>query len=65
MEYTLHQLEVYRKVAELKSVTRASEALYLTQPAVSIQLKKLQLESDLASIQKTLSNSKSLYRMGY
>ncbi len=42
MEYTLHQLEVYRKVAELKSVTRASEALYLTQPAISIQLKKLQ-----------------------
>lgn len=42
MDYTLHQLEIYKKVAELKSVTRASEALYLTQPAISIQLKKLQ-----------------------
>jgi DNA-binding transcriptional LysR family regulator len=42
MNYTLHQLEIYRKVAELQSVTRASEELYLTQPAISIQLKKLQ-----------------------
>ena len=42
MDYTLHQLEIYKKVAELESVTRASEALYLTQPAISIQLKKLQ-----------------------
>ena len=42
MDYTLHQLEIYKKVAELKSVTRASEALFLTQPAISIQLKKFQ-----------------------
>jgi len=42
MNYTLHQLEIYKKVAELQSVTRASEELYLTQPAISIQLKKLQ-----------------------
>ncbi|MDF1696167.1 MAG: LysR family transcriptional regulator [Saprospiraceae bacterium] len=42
MEYTLHQLEIFKKVAELQSVTRASEALFLTQPAISIQLKKLQ-----------------------
>lgn len=42
MNYTLHQLEIYKKVAELQSVTKASEELYLTQPAISIQLKKLQ-----------------------
>jgi len=42
MDYTLHQLEIYKKVSELKSVTRASEALFLTQPAISIQLKKFQ-----------------------
>lgn len=42
MNYTLHQLEIFLKVSELKSVTKASEALYLTQPAVSIQLKKFQ-----------------------
>ncbi|WP_298754888.1 LysR family transcriptional regulator [uncultured Psychroserpens sp.] len=42
MHYTLHQLEIFYKVAQLKSVTKASEELYLTQPAVSIQLKKFQ-----------------------
>lgn len=42
MKYTLHQLEIFRKVSELKSVTKASEELFLTQPAVSIQLKKFQ-----------------------
>lgn len=42
MNYTLHQLEIFNKVAELKSVTKASEELFLTQPAVSIQLKNFQ-----------------------
>ncbi|WP_299552493.1 LysR family transcriptional regulator [Seonamhaeicola sp.] len=42
MNYTLHQLEIFLKVSQLQSVTKASEALYLTQPAVSIQLKKFQ-----------------------
>lgn len=42
MNYTLHQLRVFLKVSELQSITRASEELFLTQPAVSIQLKKFQ-----------------------
>ncbi len=42
MNYTLHQLEIYKKVAELQSVTKASQEMYLSQPAISIQLKKLQ-----------------------
>lgn len=42
MNYTLHQLEIFYKIVELKSVTKASEELFLTQPAVSIQLKKFQ-----------------------
>lgn len=42
MHYTLHQLEIFLKVSRLKSVTKASEELFLTQPAVSIQLKKFQ-----------------------
>lgn len=42
MDYTLHQLRVFLKVAEYNSITRASEDLFLTQPAVSIQLKKFQ-----------------------
>lgn len=42
MKYTLHQLEIFSKVADLESVTKAAEELYLTQPAVSMQLKKFQ-----------------------
>ena len=42
MNYTLHQLRVFLKVAEYESITKASEDLFLTQPAVSIQLKNFQ-----------------------
>jgi DNA-binding transcriptional LysR family regulator len=42
MKYTLHQLEIFHKVSELQSVTKASDELFLTQPAVSIQLKNFQ-----------------------
>lgn len=42
MNYTLHQLQIFLKVAEKSSITKASEELHLTQPAVSIQLKKFQ-----------------------
>ena len=42
MNYTLNQLRIFLKVVELESVTKASEALHLTQPAVSIQLKNFQ-----------------------
>jgi DNA-binding transcriptional LysR family regulator len=47
MNYTLHQLEIFRKIAELQSVTKASEHLFLTQPAVSIQLKNFQAQFNL------------------
>ena len=47
MHYTLHQLEIFRTVAELQSVTKASEQLFLTQPAVSIQLKNFQAQFNL------------------
>ena len=42
MHYTLHQLQVFLKITQTKSITKAAEALHLTQPAVSIQLKNLQ-----------------------
>ncbi|MBN8701778.1 MAG: LysR family transcriptional regulator [Bacteroidetes bacterium] len=42
MHYTLHQLQIFLKVVSTQSVTKASEELFMTQPAVSIQLKKLQ-----------------------
>jgi DNA-binding transcriptional LysR family regulator len=42
MKYTLNQLQIFLKVVQTKSVTKASEELHLTQPAVSIQLKNFQ-----------------------
>lgn len=47
MQYTLHQLQIFLKVAETKSITKASVELNLTQPAVSIQLKNLQNQFDI------------------
>jgi len=38
---TFRQLETFATVAHLRSFTRAAEALHLTQPAVSIQIRQL------------------------
>lgn len=42
MNYTLHQLLIFLKITKMQSITKAAEELYLTQPAVSIQLKNFQ-----------------------
>jgi LysR family transcriptional regulator, low CO2-responsive transcriptional regulator len=42
MNFTLHQLQVFIKVVELESITKAAEALFISQPAASIQLKNFQ-----------------------
>lgn len=47
MNYTLNQLQIFLKVTETKSITKASEELHLTQPAVSIQLKNFQDQFDI------------------
>ncbi len=38
---TFRQLEIFEAIARLSSFTRASEELFLTQPTVSMQMKKL------------------------
>ena len=48
MNFTLNQLFIFRKVVEMGSITKAAEALHLTQPAVSIQLKNFQDQFDVA-----------------
>ena len=47
MNYTLNQLQIFLKIVQTKSVTKASEELHLTQPAVSIQLKNFQEQFDI------------------
>lgn len=47
MNYTLHQLQVFLKITQTQSITKAAEELHLTQPAVSIQLKNFQNQFDI------------------
>jgi DNA-binding transcriptional LysR family regulator len=47
MNYTLNQLQIFLKIVQTRSVTKASEELHLTQPAVSIQLKNFQDQFDI------------------
>lgn len=47
MQYTLHQLQIFLKITETQSITKASEELHLTQPAVSIQLRNFQDQFDI------------------
>lgn len=48
MRIDLRQLEMLTAVAEHGSLTQAAEALHVTQPAISIQLRKLEAELGLA-----------------
>ena len=47
MKYTLNQLQIFLKIVQTQSVTKAAEELHLTQPAVSIQLKNFQDQFDI------------------
>ncbi len=46
-DFTVHQLTVFRTVAQYLSYTRAAETLYLSQPAVAQQVKTLEQMLDL------------------
>lgn len=48
MNYTLHQLQIFIEVCKQKSITKAAEAMHMTQPALSIQLKNFQNQFDIA-----------------
>lgn len=47
MNYTIHQLRIFLKVVQTHSITKAAEELFMTQPAVSIQLKNFQEQFDI------------------
>lgn len=51
MNYSLHQLAIFLKIVETKSITKTAESMHLTQPAVSIQLKKFQQQFDVPLIE--------------
>ncbi len=47
MNYTINQLKIFLKVTQTQSITRAAVELFMTQPAVSIQLKNFQNQFDI------------------
>ncbi|MEP7232332.1 MAG: LysR family transcriptional regulator [Ginsengibacter sp.] len=47
MNFTINQLRIFLKITQTQSITKASEELHLTQPAVSIQLRNLQDQFDI------------------
>jgi DNA-binding transcriptional LysR family regulator len=64
MNYTLNQLRIFIKVAETLSITKASDELHLTQPAVSIQLKNFQNQFDI-SLFETINKKIYITEFGY
>jgi len=52
MHFTLQQLKLFESVSRLKSYTRAAEELCVTQPAVSIQIKRLETQAGLPLLEK-------------
>jgi DNA-binding transcriptional LysR family regulator len=47
MNFTLHQLKIFKTIVEKKSITKAAVELNMTQPAASIQLKNFQDQFDI------------------
>lgn len=52
MHFTFQQLKLFEAVSRLGSYTRAAEELFLTQPAVSIQIKRLEEQTGLPLFEK-------------
>lgn len=51
MNFTLHQLRIFLEVSRKKSITRAAESMYMSQPALSIQLKNFQNQFEIPLIE--------------
>jgi DNA-binding transcriptional LysR family regulator len=52
MLYNLHQLRIFQTVAQQRSYSRAADALYLSQPGVSLQVKALEKSVGLPLFEK-------------
>jgi len=52
MNFTFHQLNIFLEVIRHQNITKAAEEMYMTQPALSIQLKNFQKQFDIPLIEK-------------
>lgn len=52
MNFTFHQLKIFLEVIRHKNITKAAEDMFMTQPALSIQLKNFQKQFDIPLFEK-------------
>jgi len=52
MNFTFHQLKIFLEVVRHQNITKAAEEMYMTQPALSIQLKNFQKQFDVPLLEK-------------
>jgi DNA-binding transcriptional LysR family regulator len=52
MNFTFHQLKIFLEVIRHQNITKAAEEMFMTQPALSIQLKNFQKQFDNPLIEK-------------
>lgn len=52
MNFTLHQLHIFLEVARHQNITKAAREMYMTQPALSIQLKNFQTQFEIPLTEK-------------
>jgi DNA-binding transcriptional LysR family regulator len=52
MKPTLHQLRIFRTVADCRGYTKAANTLHLSQPAVSMQVKQLEQQVDMPLLEQ-------------
>ena len=52
MNFTLHQLNIFLEVARHQNITRAAEDMFMTQPALSIQLRNFQNQFEIPLTEK-------------
>jgi DNA-binding transcriptional LysR family regulator len=51
MNFTFHQLRIFLEVKAQKNITKAAQVMYMSQPALSIQLKKFQSQFSLPLVE--------------
>lgn len=52
MNFTLHQLNIFLEIAKHQNITKAAEEMFMTQPALSIQLKNFQSHFEIPLTEK-------------
>ncbi len=52
MNFTLHQLHIFLEVSRHQNITHAAHSMFMTQPALSIQLKNFQSQFEIPLVEK-------------